>query len=136
MREIKFRAWRAPKDYPHIKEMHYFDMFSVTSGDGSQEFNTDKGILYYYEAAECPLMQYLGLKDKQDVEIYAGDIVDITPMHEGAFGKYKVAYSYSCWVLEPLEKANQGETFGITESKALKVIGNVFENPELLGGAK
>lgn len=109
MREIKFRAWDKKE-----KKM-YYDVLHNISFDGV-------------------VMQYTGLKDKNRKEIYEGDILkldswsglQIVEFIEGAF----------CLV-------NQGKQTGFTSDihyihhagiPQAAVIGNIYENPELLKG--
>lgn len=74
-----------------------------------------------------PLMQYTGLKDKNGKEIYEGDIVQT---HTKEFAK--VVFQNGCfmWDNAPLCYDEEWE-FAKTEKWA-EIIGNIYENPELL----
>lgn len=116
MREIKFRAFDSEKE-----EMLLWENRNNSIKDGGWELE----MILQDDSFE--VMQYTGLKDKNGKEIFENDIVKIDSwepkIHEvvfdrGAFcfrsGKDDNFYN-DCKYLE------QGE-----------VIGNVFENPELL----
>lgn len=135
MRKIKFRAWSKvfKKMAPENAEFHFdgdyshlhFDVF-----DGN--FNTD-----VWDFSECEIMQYTGLKDKNGVEIYEGDIVRSTRYIGGhyldtlsdlvyiEFNKYE-------WVIQPVKaRLTMPNSLSDLESDC-EVIGNIHENKELL----
>jgi len=119
-REIKFRAWDG-------KEMHQ----DVMIFDGSPP---DLRILEFDETGTTEksvisIQQFTGLKDKNDKEIYEGDIVKTVQ------GVYKmqgvVKYSAPSYYVYDNFGANVLEYY---EWEQLEIIGNIHKNPELLNG--
>lgn len=123
MREIKFRAW----DLRNNKWFHQ-DLFIMTNAGFYPDFREfDDGQSLWDH--EFELMQYTGLKDKNGVEIYEGDICKL------GYALSVVEYQVSQFVL----KQNTAELYpNILSFEAYKntvseeVIGNIYENPELL----
>ena len=121
--ELIFRAWNNEKS--EMSYNVYFDDYYIWDNEADREslcgncFDIDDGII----------MQYTGYKDKNEVEIYEGDIVK-TP--EGIF---EVAYYNSAFALRN-KKGHYEYMCNICSmmGKVYEVIGNKFENPELLKG--
>lgn len=77
---------------------------------------------------KAELMQFIGLKDKKGKEIYEGDIVK----HAGWVCKVVYGENGCCFSL--VTKVGDTDLSVITEAAAkhIEVIGNIYENPELL----
>lgn len=126
MREIKFRAWDK-----YEKDMFFVNTyFWEESGlGGSENFNSYSG----YE-----LMQWTGLLDKNGVEIYEGDIVVHHEVGKVGPETKEVMWSEkdSGFIIESIYLCSVGIfTCGKYGPNSLEVIGNKFENPELLKDA-
>lgn len=130
-REIKFRAWDERN-----KIMHY-DFQYIKSGEESIDwivFTSDKQILKdkphpfenSYFSIQFKITEYTGLKDKNGVNGYHKDIV--------RSGKkiYVIEWQKeeARFFLAPYKGTNNWEFMDMLES--FEIIGNVFENPELL----
>jgi len=111
-RELKFRAW----------DTTYGIMLDSDSSSISYIFALAK-------KDNFTVLQYTGLKDKNGVEIYEGDIVKAYSEdfeNENFFGK--VIFDKGCF----LTWINKNDIRGVWSGDDIKVIGNIFENPELL----
>jgi uncharacterized phage protein (TIGR01671 family) len=126
MREIKFRTY--VKSFGKIMNVSEIDFQneSVIANDGFL------GGLFEFKDVE--LMQYTGLKDKNGKEIYEGDIVSAfygsqvtTVILNEKFGLYEVVLQVS-GLTEPMEEL-LGNHLDVVE-----VIGNIYENSELMEG--
>lgn len=129
MRQIKFRAWDGKL------------MYSPIISDGRIYRNA----IDYDDCNHAPndiLMQYTGLNDNNGMEIYDGDILsgEENESVEGYTNKItcicvvKWSDVYGKWIVEDIPS---GEIFYLYDySLAQEVIGNIHQNPELLGVAK
>lgn len=132
MREIKFRAW-------HIKTSKIIDLHKITplAIAGNLSDNTDG--LYIPFSPEVILMQYTGLKDKNGKDIYEGDILTntiyqrrfICPKNKNR-GYYRNQKVVTKRAVEWNEWWGSWDTHKYSERGELEVIGNIYENKELL----
>ena len=121
-REIKFRVWDGTAMYDATE---YPDW---TLGDFANAFRMAPE--YRPDPERYKLMQYTGLKDKNGKEIYEGDIMEITHPKEGAT---RGVIEYSDDGGRFLWFAHEDSGYGLTSrDRANEVIGNIYENPELL----
>lgn len=112
-RIYKFRAW----DIDH-KQFIYFDL-----NDPDENLFGRHGVLE--NGGFEPWQQFTGLKDYQGTEIYEGDVVQSMICPKGVYLPlvYKTVVE---WRTAPLYNG-----YTIQSGKLKKVIGNIWENPEL-----
>lgn len=122
MREHKYRIYDKEE-----KKMIYFTLEDVWNNG----YNDGDWLL-----EDKDVMDYTGLKDKNDKEIYEGDIVD--------YGTWDNKDTCERGVIEYIEKSGWyviqiyswygGEGYELlsTDKDIIKVIGNIKQNPELL----
>jgi len=120
MREIKFRAWLT-----EIKKMTYtHTLEELMSWNTTRESN---GTVIW--------MQYTGLKDKNGTEICEGDVLkSVTYRYVGEV-KY-VPENAAFLVFWSDDKGRHAGYLDDGMCSLIEVIGNIHDNPELLGGAE
>lgn len=134
-REIKFRAWDT-----EIKEM--FPVVEVqwdVKGISGYTVDCESGTIGTYNSAlpDIKIMQFTGLLDKNGTEIYEGCVVRFW---EGEHREYieKVyfdngAFGVRSWRgIAPLQEYMTEDDDIYGQISCAEVIGNIYENPELL----
>lgn len=120
---LKFRAWDKLG-----KEMHKVSAIDFSSKGAriirlaGVQSNGKENHKRWHSSVE--LMQYTGFKDVHGVEIYEGDIVQDSYSGEVSFIEFKEGAFYITFsnVTELISENND----------IIEIIGNIFENPELL----
>ena len=120
MREIKFRCFYDGKMWPCSVINNCYHPGDVVEID-FEKMEAEISLL----PPETPVMQYTGLKDKNGKEIYEGDIVETFFENR----KYVGAIEFSSQSLA--YRMKEMEHVWLT-GRTIKVIGNIYENPELL----
>jgi uncharacterized phage protein (TIGR01671 family) len=145
-RPIKFRVW------DKVSQKYYGDMATriIFASTASQcdKFSPEFNIMEYpglgaamqstkKSVHDLIFQQFTGLTDKNGVEIYEGDILykkykDIEYFFEVLFGQYD---GLDCdtnlgWYLKILD--GEKWTTSLPDEKDIAVIGNIFQNPELI----
>ena len=151
MREIKFRAWLKEKkimgEVLGIDILHKEIFF----------LNEDVDCYEHVDFKNIELMQYTGMKDVTEKEIYEGDVVKlihtgieisadrlevlkrfvgIIKYENGIFKIVKTEKSLIESKYFEMEQKKISEIFIYSKLYDLEVVGNIYENPELLGENK
>lgn len=123
MKEIKFRAWDEAK-----KEMIYS--------------NHEGGLRQFFDYTDNPnpitneikFMEFTGLNDKNDKEIFEGDIIEggyLNPItNEFHSKKFLIEYGKGGYIGRLIGYSPYGDTLLMFITG--EVIGNTYETPELL----
>jgi uncharacterized phage protein (TIGR01671 family) len=119
MREIKFRAWAG-------KEMFNVDVLAISECTWDCPDYNRKGVSLAYQP-HIHVMQYTGVKDKNGQEIYEGDILDTHAQFNDMYIR-TVIYKDCGLGLEP----GTGFTLCKANRDHFRILGNIYENPELL----
>ena len=123
MREFKFRAWDNEYKYMNYKvlvgnvwdtDINY-TAHAMWIEPKYVSYKKEAGWCHFDEHSNIKLMQYTGLKDKNGIEIYEGDIVYLSEK-----GLTEIAFPF----IELYQACYENDIGNI--------VGNIYENPELL----
>jgi len=129
MREITFRAWNpTAKRMDSVITLDWYTNRGCTNLKPSHVFTerknreVDAGI-----ARDWVLMQYTGLRDKNGKEIFEGDIVRIEAFSDTP---HRIVFDRGAFCV--VGKTGMDADIKYAEDDRGEIIGNVYENPELL----
>lgn len=119
MREIKFRG-----KYHLIETDETIWIYGCNDWGEIVDENDD-----HWRVDESTIGQYTGLKDDDSVKIFEGDVVSIVPIL-GVVFKGVVVFNTHTAAFEVFRE-ELGDTGPLNDDFSIKVLGNIFDNPEL-----
>lgn len=137
MRKILFRAKRL--DNGEWVEGFYVCLNGTEHMIYSGYAETDCGEFYpdYFQVDPETVCQYTGLKDKNYMKIFENDVVrDCNEDYEVVAVKYYDHIGYAAFDVEPDIDCDCNGLSYLIELQSLEVIGNIFDNPELMKGGE
>jgi uncharacterized phage protein (TIGR01671 family) len=141
MKEIKFRAW----DRVNGQMVEVMSLTRAVQTPFTLVRYYDDGVLKKITEAvltvNLDFIQYTGLKDKNEVEIYDGSILmdpswwwgpRFVYLNQGECGPCEGDSVMSYILAKNIENPQKEATHNIWNGREVEVIGNIYENPELL----
>ena len=118
MRTLKFRAWNRD-EMEYIEDMYWFEENYYHSTD--------------YNGGDI-LMQFTGLHDKNGIPIYEGDIIDILLRFYDceSFEMAVIEFRSGAFWFDAKQVGYVDCNWHHYNESDRQVIGNIYENPELL----
>lgn len=133
MKKIEFRAKRTKHSNPSERWI-YGSYVQYKDYQGNERIAIVAHNGNYNDIHKETVGQFTGLTDKCGKEIYEGDIIEdkngigVMIWFQTAWGIASYAYGY-----DGLKSYTAVDSFYINEAKEWSIIGNIYDNPELLG---
>jgi uncharacterized phage protein (TIGR01671 family) len=125
MKENKYRAWSV------AEKMMCYSLGSITLEEVMKGVISRDGENY----TQAIYLQFTGLLDKNGKEIYEGDVVRVPDDYEtyGMFANEirEVIFCLGGFRMKPIWDIHSKGNW-LEDDKEFEVIGNIYENPELL----
>ena len=146
MREIKFRAWDKVAKRMIYTCLPLQQVISLNGkvlepelnyGDGRYVYDENSPEICYKTVDRYILQQFTGLKDRKNKEIYEGDVLEnIESKRQFVVFFEEFSASFKCKEIPFANKYDGGNEVHTLdegmESNHSEVIGNIYENPELV----
>jgi len=134
MREIKFRAWDKEEKFM-LQDIHSMYDGSCNHKETEERYGWISCFDSFIDNDNYVVMQYTGLKNRNGTEIYEGDIIgfdDCTSTESGYWEQQCTGVVEWCDETASFEVSNRlsAESYEVLDE--CLVIGNIYENPELL----
>ena len=147
-RVIRFRAWdKNEKRMGYLDYLwndHWYSTPSHKDGGGVAIWDNTNIVM---DRKDIVLMQFTGLLDKNGKEVFKGDVVahDARIIHQSGLWKSEVYFENGCFQVKCDMVAHLDNEFhigtvkknlGLWNMDYIEILGNIYENPELLTHSK
>lgn len=130
MSRVRFKIWDKTRNKWLFSNCGQFLL--TQEGKAMFHMDGDNPLEPIIDQIEYEVLMYTGLKDKNGTEIYEGDIIKYSHKAVGEI-KREVRYKYGMYGIEGRHEGTQIPFANILGSER-EVVGNIYENPELLEG--
>ena len=133
MRDIKFRIYFKDEERFMTKpitleDLLHEDWIDFENEEGTLSLPLKDFRFFYDKNKNYEIMQYTGLKDKNGKEIYEGDIIKCSFYPDFIF---EIKFTELCWYMRKIPTSEHINLSDVLYED-LEVIGNIYDNPELL----
>lgn len=132
MREIKFRAWDGKQFITEDFYVQNGKAYILDDDGGCSDPECCGGTGYHMSEQDWKVIEFTGLKDKNDKEIYEGDIVNCCFSYGD--GICEVVEKDGCYWVSQKNRLIEDRAFDnlFWHIEGIEVIGNIYETPHLI----
>lgn len=135
-REIKFRVWESTsKRMGMVTEIHFGDRPFIRADFHGKETGEERLLRSVFGVKKKhTILQFTGVEDENGKEIYDGDIVLNHTKSIERNGVVKYSDIHHAYIIDYKRKKDKRDNWLFMHGTEhnLEVIGNIYENPELL----